>query len=101
MLAHPEHGGVRVIGEDGVRHASVVAPSPGQMVKVAFVAVETEEAVAPVGRRDDLFREPVAGRLQQLEVEEEVVREEVLYRLAGENRLSGITKRPDDGMLWR
>ena len=99
VLAHPEHGGVGVIGEDGVRHAPVVAPGPGQVGKVAPVAVKPEEPVAPVGRSDDLLREPVTGRLQQLEVEEEVVGEEILLLFAGENRLARGSECANDGKL--
>ena len=87
VLAHPEHGGVRIIGEDGISHPPMVAPRPGKVGKVAFVAVKSEEAVSPVGRRDDLLREPIAGRLQKLEMEEEVVREEILFLFAGRSGL--------------
>ena len=99
VLVHPERCGVRVIGEDGVRHAPMVAPGPGQVGKVALVAVKSEEAVASVGRRDDLLRKPIARRLQQLEVEEEIMREEILLLLAGEDRLAGGSEFADDGKL--
>ena len=88
VLAHPEGGGGGVIGEDGVRHAPMVTPSPGQVVEVALVAVEPEKAVSAVGCRDDLFREPVAGCLEQLAVKEEVVRKEDaadMYRVLEES----------------
>jgi len=96
--AQPAFGLLRVTLAQGALDLGVVAPDPSEVLQVTAVAMVPEELVALIGTGHDLDREPVAGRLQDQQVEGQVVLQEGHERLVLKKRPLFPAQRHDDGV---